>query len=312
MRVTAGGSLPGTDFRGALKAMTEMLPDLTPWPELPARGPGSGMIGRALGLVDGLAFDLQPAGWRLTDHGDAQHRRAQAAWRRDLDDAEELLQGFEGTLKVAVAGPWTLAASVERPTGDKVLADHGARREIGQALLEGVQRLGAELARRLPGTAVEWQLDEPALVAVREAGIPTASGFSRHRRVEDTDLRDGLAPFADAILHCCAGGRWLDVAARAGFRTAYVDAAVADVDALGDWLDQGRSLVLGVVDTASGERQPADRLVDNARLVTREVGVSDALILGTACGLAGWAQADVTWQLDQLRRAAELLSQDRG
>ncbi|SDL67967.1 hypothetical protein [Tessaracoccus oleiagri] len=312
MRVTAGGSLPGADFRGALTAMTEALPELTPWPELPARGPGSAMIGRALGLIDGLAFDLQPAGWRLTDHGDAQHRRARAAWRRDLDDAEELLQGFEGTLKVAVAGPWTLTAAVERPTGDKLLADRGARRELGEALLEGVEGLRTDLARRLPGVEVAWQVDEPALVAVREGRVPTASGFSRHRSVDDAELRDGLAPFAGALLHCCAGGRWLDVAERAGFTAAYVDAALVDLDEVGDWLDRGRSLVLGVVDTASAERQPADRLVDNARRVTREVGVTDALALGTACGMAGWSQADVTWQLEQLRRAAELVSQDRG
>lgn len=38
MRVTAAGSLPGTDFAGALRAMGEQLPELLPWPELPARG----------------------------------------------------------------------------------------------------------------------------------------------------------------------------------------------------------------------------------------------------------------------------------
>ena len=43
---------------------------------------------------------------------------------------EEALQGFTGHLKVQVTGPWTLAATVERPRGDKVLADHGNRREL--------------------------------------------------------------------------------------------------------------------------------------------------------------------------------------
>ena len=41
MRVTAAGSLPGDDFRGALTAMTEVLPEVLPLPELPARGVGS-------------------------------------------------------------------------------------------------------------------------------------------------------------------------------------------------------------------------------------------------------------------------------
>ncbi|NHB86003.1 hypothetical protein G7085_19625 [Tessaracoccus sp. HDW20] len=62
------------------------------------------MTGRALGLIDGLGFDLQPAGWRLTPHASAEHRRARAQWRHDLDDAEELLQDFTGVLKVGVAG----------------------------------------------------------------------------------------------------------------------------------------------------------------------------------------------------------------
>ena len=40
MRVTAAGSLPGDDFRGALTAMAEVLPEVLPLPELPARGVG--------------------------------------------------------------------------------------------------------------------------------------------------------------------------------------------------------------------------------------------------------------------------------
>jgi methionine synthase II (cobalamin-independent) len=312
MRITAAGSLPGDDFRGALTAMTEALPELTPFPELPDRGVGADMIGRALGLVDGLAFDLQPAGWRLTGHSDADHRRAQALWRRDLDDAEELLQGFEGRLKVAVAGPWTLASSVERPAGDRLLADHGARRELAQALLEGVGALQSQLSRRLPGVEVVWQLDEPSLVAVRDAQVPTASGFSKHRRVSEAELSDALKPFSDAILHCCAGGDWLGVADRAGFTHAYVDARLVHVDVVGEWLDKGRELVLGVVDTASRRVQGVDRIVDNTRRITREVGISDAMMLAPACGFAGWSVGDAARQLDQLRRAADLVSQDRG
>ncbi|MGO1488357.1 MAG: hypothetical protein ACTHWA_07350 [Arachnia sp.] len=46
MQVTATGSLPGDDFRGALGALTEVLPDILPLPELPDRGVGSQMVGR--------------------------------------------------------------------------------------------------------------------------------------------------------------------------------------------------------------------------------------------------------------------------
>ncbi len=63
---------------------------------------------------------------------------------------EDALQGFTGHVKVQVAGPWTLAATVERPRGDKMLADHGARRELAQALAEGVRDHLADVRRRVP------------------------------------------------------------------------------------------------------------------------------------------------------------------
>lgn len=312
MRVTAAGSLPGTDFRGALAAMAEALPDVTPLPELPERGVGSGIIGRALGLIEGLSFDLQPAGWRLTANPDAAHRRARAQWRHDLDDAEELLQGFDGVLKVAVAGPWTLAASVERPAGDKLLADFGARRELAQALAESVADLKADLARRLPAATIWLQVDEPSLVAVAEGAIRTASGFSRHRSVQPAELVAALHPLADgALLHCCAPGAWLEVARRAGFAGVSVDAALVDLDELARWCDERRRLVLGVVDTASGTPQGVDELVRRALSLLRDVQAEryDDLLLGTACGMASWAQGDILAQLDALRRAAPLVEE---
>lgn len=312
MRVTAAGSLPGDDFRGALTAMAEALPELLPLPELPARGVASGMIGRALGLIDGLAFDLQPAGWRLTQHSDAEHRKAGAQWRHDLDDAEELLQGFEGTLKVAVAGPLTLASSVERPAGDRLLADHGARRELAEALVDGVATLKGELSRRLPDVTVWLQVDEPALRAVLDGQIPTASGFSRHRSVKEPEAVEHLKPLAEgSVLHSCAPGRWLEVARRAGFAAAAVDSRLANLDEVAQWADERRTLILGVVDTAAAP-QGVDQLVDEALRVLREVQAEagDHLVLGTACGLAGWRHRDVLPQLDALTRAAALVEEN--
>lgn len=311
MLITAAGSLPGTDFRGALTAMAEALPEVLPLPELPARGVGSDMIGRALGLVSGLGFDLQPAGWRLVPNPGADHRRAVAQWRRDLDDAEELLQGFDGVLKIGVAGPWTLASTVERPMGDRLLADHGARREVAQALAEGVAGLRAELSRRVPGATLWMQIDEPSLLAVAEGRVPTASGFSRHRRVDMPALVEALRPLADGSwLHCCAPGRWLDVARRAGFAGASVDAALVDLDELAQWRDEGRGLILGVVDTARGP-QTVDDLVRASLRVLRAIQVDslEGVLLGTACGMSGWRRQDVTQQLEALRRAAALVEE---
>lgn len=311
MIVTAAGSLPGDDFRAAVSSMREALPWLLPMPELPARGVESQMIGRSLGLIDGLSFDLQPASWRLTSHSDAPHRRARANWRRDLDDLEELLQGFTGTLKIAVAGPWTLAATVEYRVGGKLLADHGARHELGQALREGMVGLAVALARRLPQVRIRWQIDEPLLPHVRDALVPTPSGLKNYRGFDERALVEALRPFNDAVLHCCAGGDWITLAGQAGFSEVYLDAGQADIDELGRYVDAGGALVLGVVDTARPVRQSADNIVDAARRVTRELGLGEWLTLAPACGLAGWSVGDVVWQLQQLTRAADLLDMDR-
>lgn len=311
MRITATGSLPGTDFRGALVAMAEALPEVLPLPELPARGVTSGMIGRTLGLIDGLGFDCQPAGWRLVPHAGAEHRSAAAHWRRDLDDAEELLQGFSGVLKVAVAGPWTLASSVERTTGDRLLADPGARRELAEALVEGVGALRAEFARRLPGAELWLQVDEPALMAVAEGHVPTASGFGKHPRVDLPDLVAALRPLADdAWLHCCAPGRWLEVSRRACFAGVSVDASLVDLDELAGWCDERRGVILGIVDTARGP-QGTDELVGAALRVLRELQPEDldGVLLGTSCGMAGWSRQEVVPQLRALRKAADLVAE---
>lgn len=322
MQVTAAGSLPGVDFRGALGAMTEVLPEILPLPELPERGVGSQMVGRALGLIDGLAFDLQPAGWRLTSGSGADHRRARSQWRFDLDDVEELLQGFDGVLKVALAGPWTLAASVERPTGDRLLADHGARRELAQALVHGVALLFADLATRLPDATLRLQVDEPMVVSVAEGGVPTASGFSRHRRVQAPELSSALEMFTSlepgAILHCCAAGQWLPLARNSGFAAASLDLGLFEEprlrDVVGQWVEDRKSVVAGVVDSARPSLQSADQLLTRSLNFLRPMGLDpevlqDHVILGTSCGLAGWPSDVVVPQLERLRRAGELIDE---
>src|SRR5262245_64371455 len=183
---TGVGSLPGTDIAEAVRLVVGELPDLPHLPALPERGATASLTGRALGLVADLAADLQPAGWRLTGTGagaGVDQRRARSLLAQDLDHLEEALQGFEGTLKVQVAGPWTLAATVERPRGDKVLADVGARRDLGQALADGVATHCADVRRRLGVEELILQIDEPALPAVLSGSVPTASGFHRHRAV---------------------------------------------------------------------------------------------------------------------------------
>lgn len=201
-----------------------------------------------------------------------------------------------------------------------MLADHGARRELAQALTEGWFQLREDLRRRIPGAKVLLQLDEPALTAVGDGTIPTASGFGRHRRVEAPELAGALKPLADgAWLHCCAPGKWLPVAERAGFAAAAVDTLLfresAEIDALAQWAQAGRGLALGVVDAAAGRVQGVDELVRETLLVLRPLELpapnfESGVLLTTACGMVSWKLADVPGQLAALRRAATLVAED--
>lgn len=306
MRATGIGSHPGEDaaaFDEAVRVVLGELPDLPYLPELPARGPIASLTGRGVAVVSGLGADLQPAGWRLTDGPGVDHRRARSLLAQDLDAFEEQAQAFHGTVKLQVAGPWTLAATVEKPRGDKVLSDHGARRELAQALAEGVVDHVADVRRRVPAAVgLVVQVDEPMLPAVLGARVPTASGFGRHRAVDRPEAFDTLGwvlsaitdAGAEAWVHSCAPGTpWALVrdAGATGLSADVAQLSADDLDALAETLDAGATVALGVVpplDTPTSEAQVTEstlRLVEMLGLDPGELG--HRLVVSPACGLAG-------------------------
>ncbi|MDO4783909.1 MAG: methionine synthase [Propionibacteriaceae bacterium] len=315
MRASAAGSLPGTDFRGALRFVLEEF-SLAPWPELPARGAGSGMIGRAAALLSDLPVELTSAGWRLSSHADAGHRRARAAWRSDLDDAEELAQDFTGVLKIGVCGPLTLAACLQRPRAEAAIADAGARRDIAQALAEGLRTLRAELARRLPGAGLMIQIDEPMLPAILGGQVPSASGVHRLPAVDAAEAAALLSGLDSGMaLHCCAPGTVWEVASAAGFGAVHLDLSAPSsetLDALGSWLDAGNTVLAGLLDTAAIDAVPApDALLRGVLGLTERLradpGEVDArVVLAPVCGFAGWSRDGAARAMKTLSRAAAL------
>ena len=317
MSVASGvGSWPGDDaeaYAEAVRIVLGEVPDLPYLPELPARGAAAGMVGRALATVTDLGFDLQPAGWRLTDASGVDHRRARSLLAQDLDQLEEQAQDFRGTLKVQLTGPWTLAALIEKPRGDKVLSDHGARRELAEALAEGVAAHLTDVRRRVAAERVVVQVDEPALPAVLAGQIPTASGFGKHRTVHPPDASAALETVLAAAgeepwVHCCAAGAPWRLVRGAGARGLSVDLSVLgadDLDAVAEALDAGERIALGLVPSvdpatpsdASSLTERVLRLLDMLGLDPD--AVSGQLVVTPACGLAG---ASPTWA----RRATDL------
>jgi methionine synthase II (cobalamin-independent) len=321
--------MPGDDdaaYVEAVRTVLGELPDLPHLPELPGRGAADTMTGRALAVVSELGADLQPAGWRLPDAPGADQRRARSLLAQDLDRVEEQAQGLEGTFKVQVAGPWTLAATVEKPRGDKVLSDFGARRELAQALAEGVGNHVADLRRRLRDVnRLVVQVDEPALAAVLAGRVPTASGFHRHRSVEPAEASAALGWVFEAIAgagaepwaHACAKDTPLALLRGAGARGLSVDLAMmsaGDHDALAEALEAGDTVALGVVDsvdpvTALEDGQVAEQVMRWLEMLGLDPhAFGDRLVLSPTCGLAGSSYAWARQALATLRGAATRLS----
>ena len=283
------------------------------------------MVGRGLAVVAGLAVDLQPAGWRLTGSQSASgvdHRRARSLLAQDLDRLEEQAQDYAGTFKIQVAGPWTLAATVEKPRGDRVLSDPGARRDLAQGLAEGVLAHVHDVRRRLPRVdRLVVQVDEPGLAAVMGGKVPTASGFGRHRVVHPPEASEALAWVLAAVaeagaepwVHTCAAGAPLALLRGAGARGLSVDLdqmSAADHDVLAEALDAGETVALGVVPSADAAGPPGDTAVTERVLRWLDlVGLDpatlgDALVLTPTCGLAAASPAWTRQALRTLRAAA--------
>jgi hypothetical protein len=318
-RATGIGSLPGTDIREALKGVREILAGddggdgdrhLPYLPELPRRGPGADMVGRAAGLLVELPVDLQPGGWRFVDRPGRDAERTAALWRRDLDELAEAFDGYEGDLKVQCTGPWTLAAAVELTRGEKALADQGATRDLVGSLAEGLRVHLGEVGRLVPGARLVLQLDEPSLPAVLAGRLPTASGYGHLRAVDPQTVVAGLgdvlaaAPDPKAtVVHCCDRGIPLPLLRQSGTGAVALD--VTDLtparwESLAATVEEGVTVYAGCLPTdGSGTaRAAADAVAAGWRDAGMAASTLDALVATPACGLAGLTP-EAAWRVQR-------------
>lgn len=313
---TGIGSLPGTDSHEWSRTIAGELPDFPHIPELPVRGPGADLIGRTMALLADVAPDLAvettPVGWRLADAPGRVMSRARSWLAEDLDGVEQALAGRRGPLKAQLAGPWTLAAAVETRGGERAVRDHGACRDIAEALAEATAVHVREIQRRLPGVDVVLQLDEPSLPSVLAGGVTTASGLATYRAVDPARAQSHLAWVIDAAagqgalpgVHCCHPRAPIDLLRRAGVRMLSVDPQVLDEaqeEPLGSALESGVLTLLGYAPSLPvpvpdaqvlGERIAAVALTQYSRWGIPADSANAHVALAPSCGLAG---ADPGW-----------------
>ncbi|BBZ05184.1 methionine synthase [Mycolicibacterium chitae] len=314
---TGVGSWPGTAARPAAEIVVGELHSMSHLVELPARGVGADLIGRAGAQLVDIAIDTVPRGYRVVARRGAVARRATSLLGEDMDALEEAweLAGLRGSgrpVKVQAPGPITLAAELELGNGHRAITDTGAVRDLAASLAEGVAAHRAELGRRLD-TEVVVQFDEPTLPAALAGRLSGVTSLNPVHPVDESlavELLDAVADRvgAEVMLHCCAADVAWNVVRRSTIGAVAVDITVleaADLDQLGEFLESGRTVLLGAVPALEPARRPSVEQVAGAvAAVTDRLGFPRAVLterigVTPACGLAG---ATPEWA----RRAVEL------
>ena len=326
---TGIGSWPGTSARHAAEVVVgELGGSLAHLVELPERGVGADMVGRAGALLVDIAVDTAPRGYRITARPGAVTRRAVSLLGEDVDALEEAwevagLRGSGHPVKVQASGPLTLAAELELASGHRAITDPGAIRDLAASLGEGLKVHRAEVARRLD-TPVVVQLDEPSLTAAvtgRLTGVTTLSPVAAIDETVATALLDGCAEAigGDVMVHICASDVPWNVLQRSAIAALALDCTrldAADHDQLGSYIDSGRTVVMGLVPPLAPARRPAvEELAAAAAAITDRIGFGRSVLaqrvgISPVCGLAGAGAQWARTALDLVRKVGEALAAD--
>ncbi len=334
---TGLGPMPGSDPDESMRMVAGEMPELPFLPQLPARGVGADPVGRSIAMLVDIWADVVPSGWRTSRRPSRDGRRGKDFLAWDLDAAEQHLQGAPA-LKLQICGPWTLAALLEVPAGHRALTDQGAVADLTASLAEGLALHIAEVQRRLPGTELVIQIDEPLLPAVLAGSLSTASGFATVRSIEQARVGARLSEVIGAVGNRRTIGHCPDIdAPRKLLRTAGFDAVTLDFtvlpatagawDALGELISDGSMVLGGVIpalppvkesstdrsapgrfaDAQPGLPSSPDSLTRWAAPITeplRALGFSPATVAGQiiATPTGGLAEASSEWT----RRALSL------
>jgi methionine synthase II (cobalamin-independent) len=327
---TGIGSWPGTSPREAAEVVVGELHQLPHLVELPARGVGADLIGRAGAFLVDIAIDTVPRGYRVSAGRTAVTRRAVSLLAEDVDALEEAwekagLRGTQRTVKVQAPGPITLAAHLELANGHRAITDAGALRDLAGSLAEGVAIHRAEIARRLECTAVV-QFDEPSLPAALAGRLTGVTSLTPVHPVDESAaaglLDDCVATIGGGVaIHSCAPGLPWTMLARSSVSAVSVDLSTltaAELDGVGEFLESGRTVLLGVVAATAPDRGPsADEVAKAVVEVTDRLGFARAVLpeqigMTPACGLAAATSQWARTAIELTQKAADAIADDPG
>ena len=286
------------------------------------------MIGRAAALLVDIGIDTVPRGYRIANGRSAVVRRAASLLDEDIDALEEAwekagLRGGTRTVKVQAPGPITLAAQLELPGGHRAITDPGAVRDLAGSLAEGMAAHRAQLQRRLD-TPVVVQFDEPSLPAALEGRLTGVTGLTPVHSVDKSvaiGLLDDCVALvgAEVALHSCAAGLPWEALQRSSISAVSVDVSTltaADLDGVGEFVDSGRTVLLGIVATTTPTVRPsAEEVAKAAVAVTDRLGFARSVLrerigISPACGLAGATPQWARTAIELAQKAADAFAED--
>jgi methionine synthase II (cobalamin-independent) len=325
---TGIGSWPGIAARPAADVVVGELHTMSHLVELPARGVGADLIGRAAALLVGIGMDTVPRGYRVASGRSSVVRRAASFLDEDVDALEEAweragLRGGSRTVKVQGPGPITLVAHLELANGHRAITDAGAIRDLAGSLAEGLAAHRAEVARRLD-VPVVVQLDEPSLPAALAGRLSGVSSFSPVHPVDEASaqglLDDCIATIGgDVVVHCCAPDLPWKTLERTALAAVSVDVATltaADLDGIGEFVESGRAVMLGVVPATAPDRVSSpEEVAKSAASITDRLGFPRALLrdrigLTPACGLAGATESWARTAIELVQKVVDGIAED--
>lgn len=325
---TGIGSWPGISPRDAAEVVVGQLTTLPHLVELPARGVGADMIGRAAALLVDIGVDTVPRGYRIASRRSAAARRAVSLLDEDTDALEEAweragLRGSGRTVKVQACGPITLAAQLERTGGHRAITDSGAVRDLAASLTEGLAVYRAQLARRLDAQVVV-QFDEPLLPVALAGRLTGVTGLSAVHPVDEAvatslldDCIEGVG--GEVALHCCAEDLPWRLLQRSKFHAVSVDASrlvAADLDGIGEFIESGRVVMLGVVPATEPAQRPVpEQIATSAASITDRLGFARTVLrervgITPACGLVGATTEWARTAIDLAQKVADGIALD--
>jgi methionine synthase II (cobalamin-independent) len=124
---------------------------------------------------------------------------------------------------------------------------------------------------------------------------------------------------ADVVLHCCASGLPWKILQRSAIHAVSVDASTltaADLDGVGEFVESGRPVMLGVVpSTAPPARPSVEEMAKAAAAVTDRLGFPRSVMrerigITPACGLAGATPQWARTAIELAQKAADAFAED--